>query len=224
MAIADNINKILAGHDTSRFSLIAVSKNHPVTSVQEAYQSGQRHFGENKVQEMTEKQSQLPSDIFWHMIGHLQSNKVKYIAPFVYMIHSVDSLRLLQLINKEAFKNNRVINCLLQLHIAREETKHGMSWQEIEDLLSSTQLADLKNISVKGLMAMATNTDDLAVVRQEFREVKQYFELMKEKYNHLDNADFKEISMGMSGDYEIALDEGSTLIRVGSSIFGSRNY
>lgn len=214
----------MAGHDTSRFSLIAVSKNHPVASVQEAYQSGQRHFGENKVQEMTEKQSQLPSDICWHMIGHLQSNKVKYIAPFVYMIHSVDSLRLLQIINKEALKNNRTINCLLQLHIAKEDTKHGMSRQEIDDLLASSQLADLNNICIKGLMAMATNTDNMAVVRQEFREVKQYFELIKEQYKHLTNTDFKEISMGMSGDYQIALEEGSTLIRVGSSIFGSRNY
>lgn len=224
MTIADNIHQILSRHKSSPFSLIAVSKNHPVSAILEAYQSGQRHFGENKVQEMTEKQEKLPPDILWHMIGHLQSNKIKYIAPFVYMIHSVDSFKLLKLINKEALKNDRTINCLLQIHIASEETKHGMSWQEARELLSSPELSDLQNIRVKGLMAMATNTDDREQIRGEFREVKQHFEQFKNEYNDLFNIDFQEISMGMSGDYPIALEEGGTLIRVGSSIFGSRNY
>ncbi len=203
-----------------RARLIAVTKTKPVAMLQEAYDAGARLFGENKVQEMAEKQLQLPDDIEWHLIGHLQRNKVKYIAPFVSLIHSIDSLKLLQEVNKQALKNNRVIDCLLQIHIADEETKFGMLAEEAEAFLRSETLNDLLNTRIIGLMGLATNTNDEEQVRREFRELKQLFDRLATIRTA--QVQFSELSMGMSGDYEIALEEGSTLIRVGSAIFGAR--
>lgn len=200
--------------------LIAVTKTKPVELLREAYDAGCRRFGENKVQEMADKQPQLPNDVEWHLIGHLQSNKVKYIAPFVALIHSVDSLKLLQEINKQAAKYNRVIDCLLQIYIADEETKFGLSASEAELLLNAPELNDMHNIRLIGLMGLATNTDDEAQVRQEFRGLKQLFNKLAQ-FQH-PQIQFQELSMGMSGDYHIALEEGSTMVRVGSAIFGSR--
>ncbi len=218
--IAANIEKIKIqiGLNTR---LIAVSKTKPVSALQEAYDAGQRLFGENKVQEMVDKHTQLPEDIEWHMIGHLQSNKVKYIAPFVSLIHGVDSLKLLEVIDKEGVKNNRIIPCLLQVYIAKEETKFGLEASEIEELLGSNNFKGLKNIAIYGLMGMASNTEDLEQVRLEFTGLKSLFDKLKSTYFNED-ARFTEISMGMSGDYQIAIDEGATLVRIGSSIFGSR--
>lgn len=218
--IATNIEKIKIqiGLNTS---LIAVSKTKPVSALQEAYDGGQRIFGENKVQEMVEKHAQLPKDIEWHMIGHLQSNKVKYIAPFVSLIHGVDSLKLLEVINKEGLKNNRVIPCLLQVYIAKEETKFGLEAAEIVELLSSNNFREFKNISIYGLMGMASNTENIAQVRLEFVGLKSLFDKLKANY-FLDDSRFSEVSMGMSGDYQIAIEEGATLVRIGSAIFGSR--
>lgn len=224
MTISENILNLLHDLKTFNFTLVAVSKNHAAESILEAYKSGQRNFGENKVQEMSDKQINLPSDIKWHMIGHLQRNKVKYIAPYVYLIHSVDSFKLLKEINKEAQKNNRTINCLLQVHIAMEDTKFGLDWNELETMLQSEDLDTLENICIKGLMAMASNTDDMEIVRKEFKQVKTHFDQYKNRFNHLHNVDLCELSMGMSGDYKIALEEGSTIIRIGSSIFGARKY
>lgn len=203
-----------------RARLIAVTKTKPVAMLQDAYEAGARLFGENKVQEMAEKQPQLPSDIEWHLIGHLQSNKVKYIAPFVSLIHSIDSLKLLQEVNKQALKNGRVIDCLLQIHIADEETKFGMLAEEAEALLQSETLNDLQNVRIIGLMGLATNTDDAEQVRREFRTLKQLFDTLATIQTA--QVQFSELSMGMSGDYEIAVEEGSTLVRVGSAIFGAR--
>lgn len=203
-----------------RAKLIAVTKTKPVALLQEAYEAGCRDFGENRVQEMAEKQPQLPADVRWHQIGHLQTNKVKYIAPFVALIHSVDSLSLLAEINKQAAKHGRVIDCLLQIFIAEEETKFGLSPDESFTLLQNPDLNALTNIRIVGLMGLATNTDNEAQVRQEFRGLKKlYDELAQQKRA---NVVFSELSMGMSGDYELAIDEGSTMIRVGSAIFGSR--
>ena len=222
--IADNIHQIgvalTAFPQTVR--LVAVTKTKPVAMLAEAYAAGSRIFGENKVQEMAEKQPQLPQDIQWHLIGHLQSNKVKYIAPFVSLIHSVDSLKLLQEINKQAAKNNRVIDCLLQIHIAEEETKFGLSAEEALELLHSADVQQLSHIRITGLMGMATNTDDETQIRKEFRGLKQLFDQLGEFRS--DNVVFSELSMGMSGDYLIAAEEGSTLVRVGSAIFGNRSY
>lgn len=203
-----------------RARLIAVTKTKPVAMLQEAYEAGARLFGENKVQEMAEKQPQLPGDIDWHLIGHLQSNKVKYIAPFVSLIHSIDSLKLLQEVNKQALKNGRVIDCLLQIHIADEETKFGMLAEEAEALLRSKTLNDLQNVRIIGLMGLATNTDDEEQIRREFRGLKQLFDKLATIQTA--QVQFSELSMGMSGDYEIAVEEGSTLVRVGSAIFGAR--
>jgi len=203
--------------------LIAVSKTKPAEMIQEAYDAGQRIFGENKAQELAGKYETLPKDIEWHMIGHLQRNKVKYIAPFVHLIHSVDSLKLLKEINKQSIKNNRVINCLLQVYIADEGTKFGLDHEEVQKLLASEEFGEMQNIKVIGLMGMATNTSDQSQIRQEFNGLKSLFDKLK-KSTSLSNMDLKEISMGMSGDYAIAIEEGSTLIRVGSAIFGSRNY
>ncbi|WP_288429550.1 YggS family pyridoxal phosphate-dependent enzyme [uncultured Spirosoma sp.] len=203
-----------------RARLIAVTKTKPVAMLQEAYEAGARLFGENKVQEMAEKQPQLPGDIDWHLIGHLQSNKVKYIAPFVSLIHSIDSLKLLQEVNKQALKNGRVIDCLLQIHIADEETKFGMLAEEAEALLRSKTLNDLQNVRIVGLMGLATNTDDEEQIRREFRGLKQLFDKLATIQTA--QVQFSELSMGMSGDYEIAVEEGSTLVRVGSAIFGAR--
>jgi len=220
MSIAQNIQDI-TNLLPEQVTLVAVSKTKPVETLLEAYKAGQRHFGENKVQEMNEKQEALPADIHWHLIGHLQSNKVKFIAPYVHLIHSVDSLKLLQEIDKQAKKNQRIIDCLLQFHIAEEETKFGLSIQEAEELISSQAYAELNNVRIVGIMGMATFTEDQQQIRKEFRQLKQYFEHIKTNY-FASFPYFKEISMGMSSDYSIAIEEGSTLIRVGSSIFGGR--
>jgi len=201
--------------------LVAVSKTKPNSYILEAYNSGQRIFGENKVQDLAAKQSQLPSDIKWHFIGHLQTNKVKYLAPFVNLIESVDSLKVLKEINKQAEKNNRIINCLLQFHIASEESKFGFDINEAEEILSSSSFKDLKNIRIIGVMGMATFSDNKDLIRKEFKQLKLYFDILKKKY-FSDNDDFCDISMGMSDDYPIAIEEGSTIVRIGSSIFGAR--
>jgi pyridoxal phosphate enzyme (YggS family) len=201
--------------------LIAVTKTKPVEVLQEAYDLGLRIFGENKVQEMVEKYELLPKDIEWHLIGHLQSNKVKYIIPFVAMIHSVDSFKLLQEIDKQAKKYNKIVNCLLQIYIADEETKFGFDKIEVETLLQNNEIQALSNICIKGVMGMATNTEDLQKIRLEFRSLQFFFTKLKQNFIAL-NLQWEEISMGMSGDYQIALKEGSTLIRVGSAIFGHR--
>lgn len=203
--------------------LIAVSKTKPVEDLQQAYAAGQRLFGENKALEMRDKHAVLPEDIQWHFIGHLQTNKIKYIAPYVSLIHSIDSLSLLQAVDKEAAKHERVIDCLLQFHIATEETKFGLSIEEAGALLDSSEYTALRHVRIVGVMGMATNTDNRELIRSEFRTLKQYAEQLKQQYfAHQDS--FCEISMGMSGDYEIAMEEGATLVRVGSSIFGARNY
>ena len=218
--IADTIRQF----DTElqgRARLVAVTKTKPVLMLQEAYDAGARLFGENKVQEMVDKHPQLPPDVQWHLIGHLQTNKVKYIAPFVALIHSVDSLKLLQEINRQAAKNNRVIDCLLQIHIADEETKFGLSPDEASALLNAPELDLLTHVRIVGLMGLATNTDDEGKVRGEFRELKRLYD----QFATVDrpSIQFHELSMGMSGDYRIAVEEGSTLIRVGSAIFGARD-
>lgn len=202
-------------------TLVAVSKTKPIEAILELYQLGHRVFGENKVQEMEEKHQNLPKDIQWHLIGHLQTNKVKYIAPFVALIHSVDSLKLLSEINKQALKNNRIIPCLLQVHIAQEETKFGLDIDELKALLESKEFIEMQNVRIVGLMGMSTNTDDETRIREEFRTLEQDFQIIKSHYFKF-NADFKILSMGMSGDFAIAIEEGSTMVRVGSSIFGSR--
>lgn len=222
MSIAENIQQIEA-EIAPNARLIAVTKTKPIEMLLEAYQVGFKRYGENKVQEMVGKYEQLPKDIEWHLIGHLQSNKVKYMASFVAMIHSVDSLKLLQEINKQAAKNNRVIDCLLQLFIAQEETKFGLSEEEALELLLSDELKAMQNVRIAGLMGMASNTEDENQVRLEFKKLKQFFErLNNQSQLFSSNVVLKEISMGMSGDYAIAVEEGSTLVRVGSAIFGSR--
>jgi PLP dependent protein len=203
--------------------LVAVSKTKPVSDILEAYNAGQRIFGENRVQELLQKQPMLPVDIEWHLIGHLQSNKVKYIAPFVSLIHSVDSLELLQVIDKEAAKCHRVIDCLLQVHIASEETKYGLSVGQLLQLVASPLLKSLLNVRVRGLMGIATFTENVDVVTEEFRQLAMLFKQTKQDY-FSETPEFTELSMGMSGDYQIAIDEGSTLVRIGSSIFGEREY
>lgn len=223
MSIAENIFKFNSEIEPFNAQLIAVSKTKPNEDLLQAYEAGQRDLGENKVQELTAKFEELPKDIRWHMIGHLQRNKVKYIAPFVHLIHGVDSLRLLVEINKQAAKNNRVINCLLQVYIAKEESKFGLDETELEELLNSPEFAEMENIKIVGLMGMATNTENETVIREEFKGLKSLFGEIKGKYNS-EKVAMTEISMGMTGDYKIALEEGSTMIRVGSAIFGSRNY
>ena len=203
--------------------LVAVSKFKPAEEISALYQHGQRVFGENHAQEMKTKHEILPKDIEWHFIGHLQTNKVKYIAPYVSLIHSIDSLDLLKEVNKQAVKNNRVIPCLLQFHIADEETKFGFSLEECTAMLGSPDFQELKNVKIHGVMGMATFTDDQEQVRREFQHLHQIFQELKSKY-FAQNPDFKEISMGMSEDYPIAVEEGSTLVRIGSAIFGPRDY
>jgi pyridoxal phosphate enzyme (YggS family) len=220
MSIADSLLKIKNTLPAS-VTLVAVSKTKPASDILEAYHAGQRHFGENKVQELCDKQTELPSDIHWHLIGHLQSNKVKYIAPFVGLIHSVDSFKLLLEIDKQAAKNNRIIPVLLQFHIASEESKFGFSDKEAKEMLESLDFKNLQNIQVNGVMGMATFTENTSLIQQEFSSLRNIFTQLKSQYFPKDN-NFKEISMGMSGDYELAIQEGSTLIRVGSSIFGGR--
>ncbi|MFW6327851.1 MAG: YggS family pyridoxal phosphate-dependent enzyme [Bacteroidota bacterium] len=221
-SISKNLKKI-KNQLPENVTLVAVSKTKPPEMIMEAYESGQRIFGENKVQELVNKAESLPGDIEWHMIGHLQRNKVKYIAPFVALIHGVDSLRLLRAINKEGARNKRIIHCLLQMHIASEETKFGMSEPEIFELLESDDFKSFSNVMIKGLMGMATYTDDASKVASEFKSLKKTFDTVKEKYFH-DQSEFSVLSMGMSGDYEIAVAEGSNMVRIGSSIFGIRTY
>ncbi len=218
MSIQDNLNQIkssLPAHVT----LVAVSKTKPVSDILEAYNAGHRIFGENKIQEMTEKWQQLPKDIEWHMIGHVQRNKVKYMAEFVNLIHGVDNLKLLKEINKQALKHNRVIECLLQIHIAEEDTKFGFDENEVTALLSSEEFKSLTNIKISGLMGMATYTENQEQIKTEFKYLKSLFEKFK-----IQNSHFKNLSMGMSGDYKLAIECGSNMIRIGSSIFGDRNY
>lgn len=199
-------------------TLVAVSKTKPISYLQEAYDQGQRVFGENRVQEMTEKWENLPKDIKWHMIGHLQRNKVKYMAEYVSLVHGVDSPRLLAEINKQAKKHNRIIPCLLQVHIAEEDTKFGFNEEELLDLVDNEEFKAFENVKIEGLMGMATFTDNMEQVRREFSSLKSLFVKLQSTYS-----DFTTLSMGMSGDYKIAIEEGSTMVRIGSSIFGSRN-
>jgi PLP dependent protein len=217
MAIQENLKELLK-YIPAGCTLIAVSKTQPLEKIKEAYDCGQRVFGENRAQEMAAKYDALPKDIAWHMIGHLQTNKVKYIAPFVGLIHSVDSLKLLEEINRQATKVSRVIPCLLQVHIAAEETKFGFSPEEVLEVFTKGTWKDLKNVQITGLMGMATFTDDGEQIRREFRTLKKLFDEVRA----LVPGAVKDLSMGMSNDYRIALDEGSTMVRVGTAIFGSR--
>ena len=219
MSIKDNLLQIKS-QLPENVTLVAVSKTKPVADLMEAYNAGQRIFGENKIQEMTEKWEQMPKDIQWHMIGHVQTNKVKYMAEYVSLIHGVDSLKLLQEINKQAAKHNRVIDCLLQVYIAEEETKFGLDEKELEDILHFVQNDKLQNIKVVGLMGMATFTDNQTQIKKEFLNLKSTFD----KINSLSivNYQLSIISMGMSGDYNLAIECGSTMVRIGSSIFGNR--
>lgn len=203
-------------------TLVAVSKTKPIELILEAYQSNHKIFGENKVQELIAKYEALPKDIEWHLIGHLQSNKVKFIASFITLIHSVDSFKLLVEINKEAKKNNRIINCLLQIYIAKEDTKFGLSETEAIELLKNSEFTTMHNINIVGLMGMASNTDNIDIVKNEFKSLKLFFEKLKLEFKPNFNLNLQHISMGMSSDYKIAIEEGSTMIRVGSSLFGER--
>ncbi len=204
-------------------TLIAVSKTKPLEQIQEAYEAGQRDFGENYAQELAEKETLLPKDIRWHAIGHLQTNKVKYIAPFVHLIHAVDSSKLLEEINKQALKNKRVIDCLLQIYIAKEETKFGFSFEECEGYLKTEDFQKLKNIKIVGLMGMATNTNNDKQIRAEFNSLHAFFQKLRRE-PETSNLKLETLSMGMSSDLKIAIEEGSTMVRVGSSIFGERDY
>ena len=221
MSIADNIISLKKETDSSGVILLAVSKTKPPEDIQQAYDAGQRIFGENQVQELVDKYEQLPKDIEWHLIGHLQSNKVKYIAHFISMIQSVDSLKLLQEINKHALKNERVIDCLLQIYIADEETKFGLGFDEAIELLRSDEFAELKNIRIRGLMGIATNTDNEKQIGDEYYELGTFFKGIKQSFFRKEKS-FDTLSMGMSSDYKIAIDKGSTMVRLGSTIFGSR--
>jgi len=218
MSVKDNLNKIKSELPEG-VTLVAVSKTKPNEDILEAYEAGQRVFGENKVQEMVQKWEDLPKDIEWHMIGHLQRNKVKYMAEFVSLIHGVDSPRLLKEINKHAKKHDRVIPCLLQIHIAEEDTKFGLDEKELNELINSDVFKAMENIKIVGLMGMATFTKDEKQVRREFAQLKSMFDALKMKLSYI-----SILSMGMSGDYNIAIEEGSTMVRIGSSIFGARNY
>ena len=219
MTIRENLDIILK-EVPKNVKVIAVSKMQHHDRIKELYDSGYKIFGENKAQEIIDKQQKLPKDIEWHFIGHLQTNKVKFIAPFVSLIHSVDSLRLLSEINKEALKKNKVIDCLLQFHIATEETKYGLNTAEAEGLLNSDIFNQLENVRIVGVMGMATFTENFELVRKEFATLKRYFSLLKDNF-FADEDYFKEISMGMSQDYKIAIEEGSTMVRIGTAIFAS---
>jgi pyridoxal phosphate enzyme (YggS family) len=221
MSIRENILKISKELSVLEVKLIAVSKTKSVEDVLEAYNAGQRVFGENQVQEMVEKYEALPKDIQWHQIGHLQTNKVKYIAPFIHLIESVDSLKLLQEINKQALKNKRVIDCLLQVYIADEETKFGLGYDELIELLRSEEYQELKNVRIVGLMGIATNTDVERQINEEFKELSVLFTGIKQSYFRKEDS-FKEVSMGMSSDYKLAIENGSTMVRLGSTLFGKR--
>ncbi|KJD35685.1 alanine racemase [Tamlana sedimentorum] len=221
MSITQNLN-IIKNTLPEHVTLVAVSKTKPVSDIMEAYNAGQRIFGENKIQEMAEKYEQMPKDIEWHMIGHVQRNKVKYMASFVSLIHGVDNFKLLNEINKQALKHDRIINCLLQIKIAEEDSKFGMTAAEASNILQSETFSELKNINIVGLMGMATFTDNEQQIENEFKYLKTTFNELK-KLN-TENCKLNTISMGMSGDYELAIKCGSNMVRVGSSIFGSRNY
>lgn len=222
MSIADNLKQVLAELPTG-VRLVAVSKFNPNEAIEEAYRAGQRIFGESKVQEMTAKQESLPNDIEWHFIGHLQTNKIKYMAPYVAMIHGIDSYKLLTEVNKQAQKVGRVIDCLLQVHVAQEETKFGFSPDECRAMLVDGAWKTLENIRICGLMGMASNTDDTKQIDREFETLHNLFEELRVTF-FVDAPQFKELSMGMSHDYHLAISRGSTLVRVGSKIFGERNY
>ncbi len=223
-SIAHNINHVLNELKPFSSHLIVVTKTRGIHDLLSTYEAGIKDFGENRVQEMVEKQLVLPQDIRWHQIGHLQTNKVKYIAPFVHLIHSVDSFKLLKEINKEATKNNRIIACLLQVYIAQEESKFGLDESELMDILGSQELGNLKNIEIVGLMGMASFTENRQQIKSEFHSLKSIFDRLKEMEAGISagNVQWKELSMGMSGDYLLAASEGSTMVRVGSAIFGPR--
>lgn len=218
MLVKQNLNN-LTELIPKNVKLVAVSKTKPIRAIQEAYDAGQRDFGENRIQEMVDKHKELPKDIEWHMIGHLQRNKVKYMAHFVHLIHGVDSFKTLKEIDKQAKKHDRIINCLLQARIAREETKFGLTFNEIENILVSDELQELNNIKIVGLMGMASFTEDTDQINKEFKDLNSFFIKLKAQ-----NSELNTLSIGMSGDYKIAIENGSTMIRVGSAIFGSRNY
>jgi len=220
MSIQDNLLKIKS-QLPENVTLVAVSKTKPVEDLMEAYHAGQRIFGENKIQEMTEKWQQMPKDIEWHMIGHVQSNKVKYMVPYVKLIHGVDSLKLLKEVNRQAIRWRKSINCLLQIHIAEEETKFGLDEKELEELLNSDEFKEMKNINVIGLMGMATFTDNEEQIKKEFQYLKTIFDKVSKLKT--DNCQLNTLSMGMSGDYQLAIECGSTMVRIGSTIFGNRN-
>jgi len=222
MSILQNLTEIRR-NIPGNVQLVCVSKFHPESAIREAYACGERIFGESRVQELTAKQAQLMSDIHWHFIGHLQSNKIKYIVPFVSLIHGVDSFKLLKEINNQAYKAGRVVPCLLQIHIAQEETKFGFSIEEIHEMLNNFEFPTFKNIEIRGLMGMATLTENKSQIRDEFRSLKHLFEELKKDYFTGDDC-FSELSMGMSDDYNIAIEEGSTMVRIGSLIFGTREY
>lgn len=222
MGIKSNLLNVLS-ELPEQTHLVAVSKFHPNEAIMEAYEAGQRIFGESKVQEMTQKYESLPKDIEWHFIGHLQTNKIKYMVPYVTLIHGIDSYKLLAEINKQAAKVNRIIPCLLQMHIAQEETKFGFSFEECKEMLAAGEWKELRNIRISGLMGMATNTDSTEQIDKEFRSLNTFFKEIKQIY-FPEEPTFKELSMGMSHDYHQAIDEGSTLVRVGSKIFSERNY
>ena len=222
MSIADNLKQVLAELPQG-VRLVAVSKFHPNEAIKEAYQVGQRIFGESKVQEMTAKYESLPSDIEWHFIGHLQSNKIKYMIPYVAMIHGIDTYKLLAEVNKQAAKAGRAVNCLLQIHVAQEETKFGFSPEECRKMLDAGEWKGLTHVRICGLMGMASNTDDIEQINREFRLLDKLFHELKETW-FAGSDDFRELSMGMSHDYHEAIAAGSTLVRVGSKIFGERNY
>lgn len=221
MNIQENLNHIKSTLP-ERVTLIAVSKTKSVDEIMEAYNTGQRIFGENKIQEMVEKEAQMPKDIQWHMIGNVQRNKVKHMAQFVSLIHGVDSLRLLMEIDKQAKRHDRIINCLLQIKIADEDTKFGMHSNQAQDILRSAEISDLKNVCIVGVMGMATFTNDKKQIEQEFKKLKSTFDALKAL--NIDNCKLEIVSMGMSGDYELAIACGSNMVRIGSSIFGERNY
>lgn len=220
--IAENLHKVLSTIQPG-IRLVAVSKFHPVSALQEAYDAGQRVFGESHVQELVEKQQLLPKDIEWHFIGHLQTNKVKYMASFISLIHAVDTMKLLKEIDKQAERNNRIIDCLLQIHIAKEETKFGFTPDELRTVLQEGEWKQFSHVRICGLMCMASNTDDVKQIADEFESVRTLFQEIKNDFFPTEES-FKELSMGMSGDYEIAQQHGSTMVRVGTMIFGARNY
>lgn len=222
MDIQANLKEVLTSLP-AQVKLVAVSKFHPNESIEQAYRAGQRIFGESKVQELTGKYETLPKDIEWHFIGHLQTNKVKYIAPYIAMIHAVDSYKLLAEIDKQAAKNGRVIPCLLEIHIAQEESKYGFTFQECREMLEAGEWKSLTHICIAGLMGMATFTEDETEIKREFDSLKRFFNEIKQNY-FADRDTFREISMGMSHDYPLAIEAGSTLVRVGSKIFGERIY